>query len=130
MPYKDKNKQKEVRDRLNSERKLWYKQNIQEKLFCCICDEKRIECLDFHHLDPSKKEYGISKITQAWINFTKLFNELDKCICVCANCHRSIHANKIEIKNEYIDKYSKLLKELKEMTTNYLRKRKERQVRQ
>ena len=45
------------------------------------------DCLsiyDFHHTDPSIKEFKLSG---------KPFNkkELDKCIMVCANCHRKIH---------------------------------------
>lgn len=45
---------------------------------------------EFHHKDPSIKEFGISKNghTMSW---EKCKKELDKCIMVCANCHRLIH---------------------------------------
>ena len=59
---------------------------------CQICGYDRcIEALEFHHLNGSKKEFGISYkgITRSW---EKIKNELDKCILVCANCHREIHA--------------------------------------
>jgi hypothetical protein len=44
---------------------------------------------DFHHLDPSIKEKNLSNIKSAkWENIVK---ELDKCILLCANCHRMEH---------------------------------------
>lgn len=46
--------------------------------------------LEFHHLDPSEKDFSISSSgnTRGWELVKK---ELDKCILVCANCHREIH---------------------------------------
>jgi len=43
------------------------------------------------HLDPNEKDFGISAkgYTRAW---EKVKEELDKCIMVCANCHREIHS--------------------------------------
>jgi hypothetical protein len=47
-------------------------------------------CYDFHHLDPSKKEFTIGEnLLVSQENFTA---ELDKCIMLCANCHREAHA--------------------------------------
>lgn len=60
---------------------------------CQICGYSRcLDALEFHHLDGSKKEFGISfkGITRSWERIKK---ELDKCILVCANCHREFHAN-------------------------------------
>lgn len=52
---------------------------------------KYIGALEFHHLDPAQKDFGISEKghTRSW---EKIKNELDKCILVCANCHREIHS--------------------------------------
>lgn len=52
--------------------------------------DKCIGALEFHHIDPTKKDFGIAEKgrTMSWER-TKL--ELDKCIMVCANCHREIH---------------------------------------
>jgi hypothetical protein len=46
--------------------------------------------LEFHHLDPSEKDFGIGHkgYTRSW---EKVKKELDKCIMVCANCHAEIH---------------------------------------
>ena len=59
---------------------------------CKRCGYDRcLEALDFHHLDPTKKDFSISSkgYTRSW---KKVQAELDKCIMVCANCHREIHA--------------------------------------
>ena len=46
--------------------------------------------MEFHHLDPKGKDFGISDkgYTRSW---QKVKEELDKCIMICANCHREIH---------------------------------------
>lgn len=59
---------------------------------CEICGyAKYYGALDFHHQDPLEKEADWGKI-RLW-NWEKIKNELDKCICVCSNCHREIHGN-------------------------------------
>ena len=52
---------------------------------------KCIEALEFHHANPSGKDFSISDngYTRGW---SKVREELDKCILLCANCHREIHA--------------------------------------
>jgi len=50
---------------------------------------KCIDALEFHHIDPSEKDKNFGNIKiRKWEDQKK---ELDKCICVCANCHREIH---------------------------------------
>lgn len=51
---------------------------------------KCIAALEFHHLDPSEKDFGIS-VSGNTLKLAKLKKEVDKCILVCANCHREIH---------------------------------------
>jgi hypothetical protein len=52
--------------------------------------DKCKSALAFHHLDPTKKDFGISAKghTRSWNRIQK---ELDKCILVCLNCHAEIH---------------------------------------
>lgn len=58
---------------------------------CEVCGySKCFAALDFHHIDGKKKDFGISAkgITRRW---EKIVVELDKCVLICANCHREIH---------------------------------------
>ncbi len=45
--------------------------------------------LEFHHLDPKSKEFDFSHFNRS---IEKVKEELDKCILLCANCHRMTHA--------------------------------------
>jgi len=60
---------------------------------CSICGyNKCIEALQFHHLDPNVKDFGLSShgLTRSW---KKIKDELDKCVLVCSNCHAELHYN-------------------------------------
>lgn len=59
---------------------------------CCICGYNKCHsALEFHHLDPEAKDFGIGAhgYTRSWEEVKK---ELNKCILVCANCHRELHS--------------------------------------
>jgi len=58
--------------------------------------DKCIEALEFHHLNSDEKDFGVSCGDTR--SFEKLKAEADKCIMVCANCHREIHAEERERK--------------------------------
>lgn len=62
--------------------------------------DKCVQALEFHHLDPNEKEFSLT--TSNTRSIQKLLEEAQKCILVCANCHREIHAriNKIIIPGE------------------------------
>ena len=60
---------------------------------CSLCSYSRCpEALEFHHLDPNQKDFAISQRghSRSWERVRK---ELDKCVILCANCHREIHAS-------------------------------------
>lgn len=69
---------------------LEYKASLK----CVQCGESRSPCLDFHHKNPDEKEYTISAAlgTFMWRKEDVML-EVDKCIVLCANCHRMHHAN-------------------------------------
>lgn len=47
-------------------------------------------CYDFHHENPEEKDFTFSKVkTTSWNEVLK--QELDKCVLLCANCHRLRH---------------------------------------
>jgi len=65
---------------------------------CCqACGYDRcIEALEFHHLDPLLKDFGISYkgYARSW---ERVRLEADKCVLLCANCHREFHAGKLQL---------------------------------
>ena len=73
-------------------RKKMKQMAVEYKGGCCsICGyDKSVWAIDFHHTDPSKKDFAFSKqgITRSW---EKAKVELDKCIAVCRNCHAELH---------------------------------------
>lgn len=67
---------------------------------CEICGYDRChDALDFHHRDPGRKEFGISQkgLTRSW---KRVKAELKKCILLCANCHREVHAGITQLPTE------------------------------
>ena len=58
----------------------------------CKCErcgyDKNISALEFHHIDSRQKDFSITDTHRCW---EEVKAELDKCILVCANCHREIH---------------------------------------
>jgi hypothetical protein len=78
-------KQNSVRRQKNKQKAVDYKGG---KCSCCGYN-KCLAALEFHHIDPCKKEGETSKLkTGKWVVFKK---ELDKCILLCSNCHRELH---------------------------------------
>lgn len=62
---------------------------------CSICGyDKCIGALQFHHINPTDKIYGLSSGNcHSWKSDIE---ESKKCILVCANCHAEIHSGIIE----------------------------------
>lgn len=59
---------------------------------CEICGyDKYVGALDFHHKDPNEKDFTLADKghSQSWERVKK---EIDKCMLLCSNCHREIHA--------------------------------------
>jgi hypothetical protein len=59
---------------------------------CILCGYDRCNAaLEFHHLDKTAKSFGLSRkgIIRSWQSIRK---ELDKCVLICANCHREVEA--------------------------------------
>ncbi len=73
-----------------------HRQKIKEKAVeykggkCEKCGYDKCNwAFDFHHLNSNEKDFNLS--SNLTISWDKLKKELDKCIMVCANCHRELH---------------------------------------
>jgi len=58
---------------------------------CSICGYNKCNAaLDFHHIDTATKgEVSLSSLLSCLSE--RLVDEIEKCMVVCANCHREIH---------------------------------------
>jgi hypothetical protein len=108
MPYKDpsvrkrKNKEysrKHYEANLESTKQRTKKTKALQKeewfafkggLKCTKCGFDHIAALDFHHEDPSTKEGNVHRFISNG-QFAKAYKEIEKCIVLCANCHRIHH---------------------------------------
>lgn len=58
---------------------------------CVRCGyDTYLGALEFHHLDPNKKDFTISNSN---MKVKEAVEESKKCILLCSNCHRELHAN-------------------------------------
>lgn len=76
------------------ERQRKFKQNCIEYKGgqCEFCGYNRCDgALEFHHKDPNEKDFTIAHARLTSFNDI-VKKELDKCMLVCANCHREEHA--------------------------------------
>lgn len=64
--------------------------NEYKKCGCAKCGENRLYVLDFHHIDPSTKDGTITRMSTKY-SLDRLQKEIDKCVVLCANCHREFH---------------------------------------
>lgn len=106
MPSKDKAKQAKYQNNHYKKNKQYYtdkrevrkRENLRKfnlvknSLVCAICSENDPITIDLHHLDPSIKE-ALVRIKaahgQSWSNVVR---EFEKCVPLCSNCHRKVHA--------------------------------------
>lgn len=64
---------------------------------CCICGyDKCLGSLQFHHLDPATKSFGLAMRGQTR-GFESMFEEARKCVLLCANCHFEVERGVTEL---------------------------------
>lgn len=80
--------------KVSGARRLAEAERIKREVGCLICGERLTCVLDFHHrFGNSKGKDGGVPVSRAAYNSDRQFKrELAKCVVVCANCHRKIHA--------------------------------------
>ena len=68
----------------------WYKELKSTKV-CEECGETKPWRLTFHHSDPSTKTEDVSAMIQRKRPKEIVLEEIDKCECLCHNCHSDRH---------------------------------------
>ena len=75
--------------RVQKENKIFMK-SIKEKLKCSKCGyNEHHAALDFHHIDESTKKFNLGEYREH--SQKSLLEEIEKCIVLCAICHRIYH---------------------------------------
>ena len=106
MPYKNKEDQKACSD-------AWYQRNkekhretakrtrikhlsrwklFKSKVACAHCGFSHPAAIDFHHVVRDETHRAINFLIRRG-QFAAAYDELKKCILLCANCHRILHYN-------------------------------------
>jgi hypothetical protein len=111
MPYKDPEKQRECkrrsylkhRDKYRAERnpkaaerrrtERKERDNILSQFPCLCCTNPDPTVIEWHHVCPEDKVFGIKQGDS--YSRTTWWEEVLKCVPVCANCHVKIHKNKL-----------------------------------
>lgn len=65
---------------------------------CKWNDEYKICDLDFHHVDPKNKNAQVSQMASC--SLKKIVEEINRCVVLCAICHRRIHAGEENAKTD------------------------------
>ena len=68
-------------------------QDLKQGLKCAKCGYDRCgAALDFHHINPDEKDERIAQMISNRYSLDKIYEEIKKCVVLCANCHREFHA--------------------------------------
>jgi len=75
-------------------------------LGCICCSENDPVCLEFHHPDPAEKDFAIGSTKRIGYSWKKILAEIAKCVVVCSNCHKKLHAGRIALpsRESYVDR--------------------------
>jgi hypothetical protein len=62
-------------------------------MVCTQCGYNKAipEVYEFHHSDPTQKDPSWGKMISNNHRIGKMKKEIDKCVVLCANCHRETH---------------------------------------
>ena len=66
-------------------------QELKSKCKCAKCGDDRGYVLDYHHINSEEKETTIARMISNNYELDKVYKEIEKCIVLCANCHREFH---------------------------------------
>lgn len=71
--------------------RAWLSERKVERGGCQDCEEDDPRCLDFHHELRAEKTMAVNDMVRFGYAKTRIRDELDRCVVVCANCHAKTH---------------------------------------
>jgi hypothetical protein len=63
------------------------------KCQCCGYNKPIPDVYEFHHTDPDQKDPNWTKMISNNWRLESMIEEIEKCVVLCANCHREEHAS-------------------------------------
>lgn len=70
---------------------------------CVLCGyDRTLNALEFHHIDPRTKKSSVSRAVQFAECWGDVFAEANKCVLLCANCHREVDSGLVTISAKLI----------------------------
>lgn len=81
--------QKLTRDRIRMDARQAFLDTL--KTPCAKCGEERVWVIQFHHVNPEEKEFTIADGSKSHKSRWDVVQEVKKCVCLCANCHKEFH---------------------------------------
>ncbi|RNJ25276.1 homing endonuclease associated repeat-containing protein [Halosegnis longus] len=88
---KNRDRQQGKKKRRRKELRAWLAEYKREHCQCERCGESDPACLDFHHPDGVEKRDGVARMVNRAFSKASIREEIEKCIVLCANCHRKEH---------------------------------------
>jgi excinuclease UvrABC ATPase subunit len=72
-----------------------YNEYMKDKT-CEHCGYSDKRALVWHHINPALKKNGIIQLINKKHSWNTVLEEINKCICLCHNCHNIIHNHQSE----------------------------------
>jgi len=92
--YRNRKNRIEQKEQRRKELRQWFYELKRDELACEQCSESRPPCLDCHH--EGEKRDGVSNMVNDGYSKDRIREEIDRCLVVCANCHRREHYSSVD----------------------------------
>jgi hypothetical protein len=89
-------------NKISKVRNQKYVRGIKASKGCFFCPEKEPVALDFHHTS-NDKEHNIARLANSSNAIEFIEKEIAKCIVVCSNCHRKLHAGLLQVPTQGVE---------------------------
>lgn len=80
---------RQARNLALSERNRRFVEDYKRQKSCRRCSMSDFRALEFHHPENNKK-FDVASITHRAYSLQTIKDEIDKCECLCVNCHRIV----------------------------------------